>query len=178
MLRRRRHGATLLEVCLVLGLTGVVLAAFVPRFVDALRTSKVSEATEQLAVLHRQAATYWAAPPAGARRCLPAAAGPTPERPHERPVTVDFQAPDTKGSETWRALGFQPDRPVRYRYAFTPRAAGCDLGKRPGTDLVTMSAEGDLDGDGATSRFWRLAGMGVEGELVPIGVLYVSNRVE
>jgi hypothetical protein len=155
---------------------------FVPTFVGHMRTSKVSEASEELAALHDAAAAYYAArhdTQAGRKnRCLPPAAGPAPAEPSVDAVAYAFDADDTPGAATWRALGFQPDRPIRYRYTFVPAASGCGLDAPEDGPLLTLRAEGDLDGDGKRSLFEREATVADDGTLVPIGVLYMLDRVE
>ena len=162
-------------VCLI----GVVLAVFVPTFVGEIRTSKVSEASEELASLHGASAAYFAASHGGGRRqCLPDAAGPAPAEPSTDPVDVNFQADDVPGSAIWKALDWQPARPIRYRYTFVPAASGCGLSAAEDGPLLTLRAEGDLDGDGKRSLFEREATVDSAGDLVPIGVLYMLDRVE
>lgn len=180
--RHRRGGWTLIEAAVVVCIAGVVLAVFVPTFAGRLRTSKVGEAAEQLEALHRATAAYYASRQETAdgprRRCLPAAAGPAPAEPSPDPVEVDFQAEDSPGAATFAALGFQPDRPVRYRYSVVPRATGCNLEAPEEGPLVTFRAEGDLDGDGKNSLFERDATVGEDGTLIPAGILHVLDRVE
>jgi type II secretory pathway pseudopilin PulG len=178
----RRAGATLFQVAVGIAIVGSLLAAFVPRFLRELQLSKVSEASDQLGRMHRAAAAYFAAnhgtETTPLERCLPPAAGPTPEEPSEDPVDVPFADPSTPDADRWRSLGFVPDRPIRYRYAFDPVASGCGLRSPEGTYLVTFRAEGDLDGDGERSLFERRARGTEDGELIPIGILYVRDRVE
>ncbi len=179
---RSREGATLLQVAVGVAVFGSVIAAFVPRFLEELRLSKVSEAAEQLGRMHAAAASYYAAnhgtESEPLERCLPPSAGPTPEEPSEEPVSLDFADPTTRDSEIWRSLGYVPLRPIRFRYAFDPVASGCDLRSPEGTYLVTFRAEGDLDGDGERSLFERRARGTEDGELIPVGILYVRDRVE
>ena len=178
----RRQGLTLVEVALLICVCGVLLAVFVPTFVRHLRTSKVSEASEQLERMHEATSAYFAAvhDVDGHRRtaCLPAAAGPAPESPSADPVDFDFQADDTPGAETWSALGFAVEQPIRYRYEFLPAQPGCGLEALDGTPLVTLRAEGDLDDDGKRSLFERQADVNEDGELVPVGILYMLDRTE
>jgi type II secretory pathway pseudopilin PulG len=168
-----------LVVCIV----GVALAAFLPTFLRELRLSKVSEAAEYLALMHARAAAYFAAEHetegGPMRHCLPPGAGPTPAEPSEEPVAVNWRDERLPGGETWRALGFAPERPVRFTYMFEPTSVGCGLRSPPGTYLVTFRAQGDLDGDGERSIFERRAAVDPEtGELVPLGILYVRDRTE
>jgi hypothetical protein len=172
----------LLETALIVCLAGIVLAVFLPAFFRAMRTSKVAEASGELARMHRATAAYYGARH-GPRRsesthCLPAAAGPTPAAPSVDPVGVDFAAETTPGASTWAALGYAPEDAIRYRYTFAPVKDGCDLGATPGRSLVVLRAEGDLDGDGKLSLFEREITVNDAGELVPRGILRVQDRVE
>lgn len=171
-----------MQTAFVVCIAGILLASFVPTFVRELRHSKISEAPENLALLHRRAAAYFAAEYAtgagSVSHCLPPAAGPTPAEPSEEPVEVDWADEDLPGGATWRALGFAPERPVRFAYTFEPTSVGCGLRTPAGTYLVTFRAEGDLDGDGERSLFERRAAVDAEGRLVPIGILYVRDRTE
>jgi len=163
--RTSRPGFSLLEACAVVCVVGIVLATFLPTFLRKVRASKSVEAAERLGELHQGTAAYFAS-----RRCLPEGAGPSPDHPSEEPVVVDFQ-----GSPVWRAVGFVPSEPLRFRYSFRPEQTGCNL---HGLRLVTLRAEGDLDADGVLSTFERSAGANRHGELVPVGTLRVVRETE
>ena len=183
MRKRSTQGITLVEAAVLVCIVGALLAAFVPTFIREMRTSKISEASEALTEMHRGAATYFAArfdKPSGRRvgHCLPTAAGPAPARATVDPVEVSFAAEETPGATTWRALSFEPHGPTRYRYTFAPEASGCELRGQPGLPLLSVRAEGDLDGDGKHSLFERTATVDEDGVLVPLGVLHVVDRVE
>ncbi len=170
-------------MALIICVVGATLAVFIPTFLRELRTSKTSEAAEHLELLYQRSAAYFAArrPQEDGptrTRCLPATAGPTPHAPTEDPEEVDFQSDETPGHETWRALDFEPRIPIRYSYTFEPTAAGCGLRSPEGTYLLTLRAEGDLDGDGERSVFERRARANDLGELEPTDILYVRDRAE
>ncbi len=170
---------TLFETVLVISIAGTVLAVFVPTFAARLRTDKIAEPTELLQSMHDGATAYYATRwDNGLERCLPAAAGPAPEQALVEPVAVDFAADDAVGAESWQALGFQPDRPIRYRYQYAPAKSGCGLGAGGPSEEVLFVAEGDLDGDGVLSRFERRARPGPDGVLHPVEELFVHQRVE
>lgn len=177
---KRRDGMTLVEACAIVCIVGVVLAVVVPTFVRHVHTSKTAEASEQLAELHRLSAAYYAGRHAGAdghvrQHCLPLSAGPAPAMPTSDPVAVDFAGAATPGAASWRALGFAPADPTRFRYTLTTTVDGCEVAAT--TQGVTFVAEGDLDGDGVRSRFERRAA--VRGDtFAPTGVLVVRDRVE
>ena len=169
---------SLIEVALLLCLIGIVLAVFVPTFVARVRTNKISEASELLQEMSDRAASYYATSWAGdTRHCLPPSAGPTPATPTVDLVDIDFFAPGHAGHTSWKALDFQPDRPVRYSYSYTPSGDGCDLAS--GDDLASVSfrAEGDLDGDGVRSTFERQATLEADG-FKPGDTLHVHQRTE
>ncbi len=165
---------------LVLCIVGIVLAVFVPTFVRRVRINKISEASELLQELSDRASAYYATSWAdGKRFCLPQSAGPTPTLPTVDSATVDFAAEEHAGHETWEALGFQPDRPVRYSYSFLPSRHGCGLVGDDEGGSVVFRAEGDLDGDGVRSVFERRATIdGAGAALKPAGTLHIHRRVE
>lgn len=173
----------MVEVAAIVCVVGILLAVFIPAFLRELRTSKTSEAAEHLSLLYQRSAAYFVARRSsddGPTRtaCLPPTAGPTPRLPTQHPEVVDFHAPEAVGHATWQALEFAPTIPVRYSYTFEPTASGCGLRSPGGTYLLTLRAEGDLDGDGERSVFERRARANDEGELEPSDVLYVRDRVE
>lgn len=110
--------------------------------------------------------------------CLAAAAGPTPAQPSPKPVAVDFLAPAAAGAATWRALGFTPTQPLRYRYSYLPTQPGCHVGQPAAGHGFRVRAEGDLDGDGVLSSFERGATAVNAGEVTPDPVLRVRHRME
>jgi len=180
---RTTSGLTLVELALLLSLLGVVLAVGIPAFVRGLRTSKAAEAPDELQRMFAAVSTYYETPqatPDGKRvHCVPEPAGPTPEKPSIDPVEVKFTAPETPGAATWRALDYSPAGPVRYRYSLLPNRAGCGLAPTDARTriLLTLRAEGDLDGDGVLSRFERSVTLR-DGEIVLEPLLVVQERVE
>jgi type II secretory pathway pseudopilin PulG len=160
---------TLIELALVLSLTGALLAAFLPTLFRHLSTSKVAEAVEQLDELHRHAAGYYAAH----HGCLPDSAGPFPARPSAEPVEIDFTH-DEHGAPTWQALARRPSA-LRFGYQVEVLEPGC--AQRAVGPALYLRAFGDLDGDGVTSMFERASRV-ERGALVPQGPLRTVNRVE
>ncbi|MEO0326165.1 MAG: hypothetical protein AAF447_24665 [Myxococcota bacterium] len=174
---RRQAGVTLIEACAIFCLVGVGLAVFVPTFFRRVRTSKFEEPTQLLEDLDRRARAYYRARHEGGARCLPAALGPTPA--DVSPNAAPFLAGSPPDAEAgWAALGFAPEREVRFRYRFEPAAEGCGVEVPPGEPLYRLRAEGDLDGDGVLSRFERLATLSDDGRVVPLGPLRVTDRTE
>jgi hypothetical protein len=108
---------------------------------------------------------------------MPDPAGPTPSKPARDPVPVVFSASDAPA--TWRAIGYEPSGPIRYRYTFLPARSGC--GALPadshGEPVLTLRAEGDLDGDGVLSLYERTA-VTKDGVLSLEPLLSVRDRIE
>ena len=125
----------------------------------------------------RTAAYYATSWEEGRVHCLPPAAGPTPAVPSVDPVEVDFSSEETVGRDAWIALGFQPERPIRYRYEYAPDRDGCDLAMSEPATSITFRAEGDLDGDGVLSTFERKATIDRDG-FEPAEALHVDQRTE
>jgi len=180
---RGSEGLTLVETALVVSVVGVVLAVFVPTFISRLETSKIAEAAEQLADLHMKSAAYFDTPHRAPNRatklsCLPEPAGPAPQEPSTERVIVDFTHEAIEGHGTFDALGYRPEVGLRYRYTFEPEEAGCGLVNPESGALLVLRAEGDLDGDGDLSVFERHARVDDNGRLVPVGALFVRDRVE
>ena len=175
---RGRPKLTWIEAAIVLCLLGTTLAVFVPSFLRRVRTNKINEASELLQEMSHRAASYYGTPWGPMKEhCLPPKAGPTPTEPTMEPAAVDFSSNDVTGHSTWVALGFQPERPVRYSYSYTPDRDGCGLVPTDPAISVLYRAEGDLDGDGVRSTFERSATVGPEG-LESGDVLRVHPRIE
>jgi hypothetical protein len=169
---------SLIEAALLLCLIGIVLAVFVPTFLRRVRTNKISEASELLQEMSDRAAAYYAtAWDTGKRFCLPERAGPTPAEPTVDLAEVDFSTDEQAGHTSWESLGFQPARPIRYSYSYTPSHEGCDLIEARELVSASFRAEGDLDGDGVRSTFERRATFDADG-LKPAVTLNVHRRVE
>ncbi len=166
---------SLIEAALMLCLAAVVLAIFVPTFLRRVRTDKIAEAAEVLEDMSRLAQAYYETSwPSGSRHCLPPSAGPTPPTPTVEPAHVDFASEDTPGHQTWNAIGFATERPLRFSYRYTTTEAGCDLHDPV---EVTFTAHGDLDGDGVWSTFERRASIGPD-RFHPAEALLVHRRTE
>jgi hypothetical protein len=180
--RRQLAGIGLPEIMLLLGVVATGIAAGLPAFVRALRLSKVSEASEQLAHMQKGVAGYYAGThetEAGIRHgCIPNAAGPTPTEPSPDAQNVDFADATVEGAATWQAVGFAPEVALRFRYTLSPSEPGCSEPGLPDEGRsVVLRAEGDLDGDRQYSLFERTlqttrAGLAVE------PVLLTLDRIE
>lgn len=166
-----------MEAALLTSIVGITLAIFLPTFVRELRTSKVGEAADVMGEIAARAQTYYEARHPGGRRCLPGSAGPTPRVVSSAPTSIDFREEGVAGRDAWAAIGFQPERPLRYSYSLES-TAGC--GQRPdaGDALFQVRALGDLDDDGTRSTFEQSYGLDEGGHVQPLDVFHVSDRIE
>ena len=109
---------------------GVIAAIAIPAFTSYTRRARSIEARTNVAIIVRGVESVCAT---GA---LPGPAGPTPATPGSERQVATF------GPE-WASVGFSPTEPVYYSYSIT----------RASPSTVVVAAEGDLNGDGARSRF-------------------------
>lgn len=174
---RSQEGVTLVEAALLTSIVGIALAIFVPTFVHELHTSKVGEAADVLGEVAARAQAYYEARHPGGRRCLPGPAGPTPREVSSAPTSIDFREEGVAGRGAWAAIGFQPERPLRYSYALRS-AAGCGLRPESGEVLFQVRALGDLDDDGTRSTFEQSYGLDEAGQVQPLDVFHVTDRIE
>lgn len=189
--RRQRRGQsqagfTAVQVAIAIGLSGSLLAVGVPTFQKAVRTSKVSEASESLQRMVLGAAAYYEGfheiDGRKQTQCLPPSAGPVPAEPDPDGMTVHLER-FPEAQSTFEALGFVHLDPSRYRFTFQVSRPGCDLGASVEAGNVQEAvevrfiAEGDLDDDGILSRFTRFATP--EGDKLNIDpLLQVERRIE
>lgn len=124
----RQRGFTLLELCYVLAIIAMLAAITAPVYDVLLRRSYAAESRAVLhAIAHAELQHF-------RDRGSYVACGPFGEVPDG---TAAFPAAEA----CWKALGIRTDGAVRYRYGVTLTEGGFEV-----------TAEGDLDGDGETSR--------------------------
>ncbi len=151
------------------GIGGSLLAVAVPAFLGNLRASKLSEPTENLASLVRNATAYGAthAEP----ECFPPSVELTPKTVPRGNLVKD--PPGTWDHLTWRALGFRIDDEHAFAFQFTSQ-----YDPMTGTMRFVTTAHGDLDGDGALSTF-TVYGEKVRGQAAhALPGMYVENELE
>ncbi len=124
-----RRGFTLIELCYVIAVIGLLAAITVPAYDVLLRRAHVAEARAMVhGIAHAELRHL-------RDRGAYVACGPAAEIPSEPVVFPEDEA-------CWRELGIRSEGLVRYRYAVSLD-----------DDSFLVTAEGDLDGDGRASRF-------------------------
>ncbi len=132
-----------LELSAAFAIGGSLVAVAVPAFVRNLSASKLSEPIEGLDRLMRAAVSYAEARPQ--ELSFPPSAPLTPSAvPRARRET---DPPDTWEHLTWKSLQFKVDHPHAFAFEFR---SDVDSTR---TARFTVSAYGDLDGDGVLSTF-------------------------
>jgi prepilin-type N-terminal cleavage/methylation domain-containing protein len=175
----KRSGFTLLELMIVVAIVGVLAAIAIPAFTAMTRRSKAAEATQNLNMLFKSAATYYAVERTGSgvgasmvAACTVGAAARTPADPSSQKVIGGFSA-----EPSFASLGFSVADYVYFGYGI--ESIGSDCGRGANTAAVyTFTAEGDLDDDGENSRFELVAGSDDRNALYHARGFYIVNETE
>jgi type IV pilus assembly protein PilA len=176
----KKSGFTLIELMIVVAILGILAAIAIPAFVTYVRRSKSSEAVTQIDQMFKLAASYYNpsekvnAATMGASQMVHctvengvSSLAPTPKK-EERAYTGGFNA--TTG------LGFGAGY-TYYQYSLDSVGDGCD--RLPSaTQLYTMRATGNLDGDAVQSTFEQAASNNGNNELYRSRGFYVVNETE
>lgn len=148
-------GFTLIELMIVVAILGILAAVAVPAYINYMRRAKTSEAAIAIKTISHGALTYYRAEHRrGVSRHLPVDVDKTPAA--VSAGTKNEMKPETlrefTDNPTWVSLGFSPGSPFYYSYAFE---SDCSSRVCQDGDTATVSAFGDLDGDGNISTFYR-----------------------
>ncbi|HEU5060296.1 MAG TPA: prepilin-type N-terminal cleavage/methylation domain-containing protein [Kofleriaceae bacterium] len=172
----RQRGFTLLELMIVVAITGILSAVAIPTFMRYIAKSKTMEARGELEKMYNGARAYYMEPrqlkgsftPIDAQFPLSAAASPAVSC-----CTFGGKCPPNPADwadPTWQALLFSMDDPHYYQYQFISSGIGDDA-------EFTAQAIGNLDCDGDFSTF-SMYGEAEPGRVVGAAAQYRENELE
>lgn len=158
MQRPLSRGISLVEVMNFVTLAAVLATLAMVGVAKYLRHSKTAEAVGTLTTIAKSAAaTYNSSDSTQPTTSIPAAARAMRHFPQSATVPVPEDAALLRGKRyrsssadwaktPWRDLSFSMPQPQYYRYDFQSSGVGA-------TGVATVTAAGDLDGDGQTSLY-------------------------
>lgn len=177
--RSSRSGFTLIELMIVVAIVGLLAAIAIPVFGAAVRRSKATEATANLNLLFKAAATYYQVERTGSGLNSPTQSGCTvddapltPSNPSGTKVDGGFGA-----VPEFAALSFTVADFVYYGYGVDSIGADCGRGANT-ANIYVLRAEGDLDDDGVNSRFELATGTDADNALYHGRGFYIVNETE
>jgi prepilin-type N-terminal cleavage/methylation domain-containing protein len=168
-MRKRSRGFTLIELMIVVAITGILAAVAIPAYIRYTRRAMTSEPLLNLRRMYDGAASYYVSEHSDAvgtilPKQMPPSAGPTPPA---VPAGVKHQpTPSEYDTPEWNCVEFAVRDPYRYQYTFqqlSPITSGM------------MIAQGDLDGDGLLSLFERTVTGTPDGVSAGSGITIIND---
>jgi len=138
----QRAGFTLIELMIVIGIIGVLVAIAIPNFLSYQARTRRSEAFANLAAVARSQMTYLAESGSYFE------AAPFPDFTAYDGLSTKKMVWDSDSDDAYAELGWKPDGEVFYSYESN---AGVAVAPCSCTQCFTVSAYGDVDGDGLPS---------------------------
>jgi|LSQX01.2.fsa_nt_gb type IV pilus assembly protein PilA len=191
MKKLTKRGFTLIELMIVVAILGILAAVAIPAFINYMKRAKTSEATinvgriyeGQISVYEGKQMTGRSVDRISTNRCLVASTDLTPD---DVPAGVEHIAdPKDWTAAQWILLGFSMQDNHLYAYKFESSGAGSSAPAGMSgfdacgvmTGSFAAQAMGDLDGDGETSLFERLAEI-VDGNIHGSSGVYKIDELE
>lgn len=143
----RNRFLTYIEVGIVLGVLVFLALLIAPAMMKKIKERRSAEASENIRVIYNLAVDYYmeqveAEGGSFANATFPPSTASHPPEIGKSAVTTN----DWHLNPTFQELGFSIEEPHYYQYAFTSEGVGENA-------TFSVTARGDLDGDGELSRF-------------------------
>lgn len=176
-----KAGFTLVELMIVVAIIGILASVAIPAFMKYIRRSKTAEATGSLRKIYDGLVSYTNVEHVSTAgvvlpRTFPVATAATPAAANTVSTKNGCKWPSNSvawdSNTTWTALSFSINDPAYYAYTFTPGNAATNL---VNGNTSFLDAQGDLDCDGTTSLFRRIAQVDAQNSVYSTGVCITSE---